>query len=30
MITIPFPFDFYRFESSWVERFNRLEKWMQI
>ena len=27
MITIPFPFDFYRFESSWVERLNRLEKW---
>jgi hypothetical protein len=27
MITIPFPFDFYRFESSWVERLSRLEKW---
>lgn len=27
MITIPFSFDFYRFESSWVERLSRLEKW---
>jgi hypothetical protein len=27
MITIPFLFDFYRFESSWVDRLSRLEKW---
>ena len=27
IITIPFSFDFYRFESSWVERLSRLEKW---
>jgi len=27
MITIPFPFDFYRFESSWTQRLSTHEKW---
>lgn len=27
MITIPFPFDFNRFESAWVKRLSRLEVW---
>ena len=27
LITIPFPFDFYRFENSWVKRLGKLEDW---